>query len=70
MKKSIGPVALGFAAVCIVALVVVLWRTFLPPTPDYSVPTKVPSQVNKNREMIQRFQAGDRTRPADAPFGR
>lgn len=71
MKSNIGPVALGIAAVVVIGLVVVLWRVFLPPTPDYSAtPTKVPTQVMKNREMIERFKSGDRTRPADAPFGR
>lgn len=71
MKSNIGPVAIGIALVVVVGLVVVLWRVFLPPTPDYSAtPTKVPSTVTNNRAMIERFKAGDRTRPADAPFGR
>jgi hypothetical protein len=70
MKQNTGPIAIGIALVVIVGLFVVLWRIFLPPTPDYSTPTKIPSQVQKNREMIERFKAGDRTRPTNPSFGR
>jgi hypothetical protein len=68
MKQNTGPVAIGIAVVALIGLIVVLWKVFLPSTPDYSAaPAKVPSQVNKNRQMIERFKAGDRTRPATAP---
>ena len=67
MKQNIGPVAIVIAVLALVGLIVVLWRVFLPQGSDGATPTKIPSQVNKNREMIQRFKAGDRTRPNSAP---
>lgn len=72
MKQNAGPIVMGLAIVAVIALIVVLWRVFLPPTPDYSAtPTKLPSQVQKNREMIERFKSGDRSgRPAGMPGSR
>lgn len=70
MKQNIGPIAIAVAAVALIALLVFLWRTFLPPTPDFSTTTKIPDAVRKNREMSERFKAGDRSFRNSAPQGK